>query len=95
MNWWHIAQTPTGVHARQINPISLMIDAQKLVDEDPELVFEAAVSEVLEDRVEAHRRELGFPVRGRWVTRAGWDSSLTRGEPHGKLLESATVTQED
>lgn len=95
MNWWHIAHTPTGVHARQINPVSLMTEAQKLVDEDPELVLDEAVAEVLGDRAEAHRQELGFPIKGRWVMRTDWDSQLSQGEPHSKLLATATVTQEE
>lgn len=93
-NWWHLAQTPDGVHARQFDPTAIQAEAEALVVEDPELTHDEAVAELLAARAEAHRAELGFPPNGRWVNRPQWDSSLTEGEPHPTFLARATVSRE-
>lgn len=92
MNWWHLAITPTGRHARQLDHVAVLAEAEALVAEDPELELAHAVTEVLGSRAEAHRTELGFPPNGRWVSRGGWDSSLSQGTPHPKFLDGATVS---
>jgi hypothetical protein len=92
-NWWHVAHTPDGIWAHQIDPVEAEEQAQALMAQDPELGYDEAVAEVLGDVAAGIRAELGFPPKGRWVTRAGWDSQLTLGEPHPKLLAKATVVR--
>lgn len=94
-NWWHLAQTPTGRHARQLDPVAVEEEVARRRAEDADLGYDEAVAEVLGDRAAAHRDELGFPPKGRWVMRDGWDSQLSQGEPHPSFLGGATtVTRE-
>jgi hypothetical protein len=90
-NWWHLAETPSGRHAHQLDPIALqgLIDAELAAD--PNLDAATAEAEVLGDEAERIRRELGFPSRARWLSREGWSSSLSQGEPHASFLAVATV----
>ena len=90
-NWWHLAQTPDGPHAHQLDPVALQAEAEQRMAEDPELLELQAEAEVIGDEAERIRTELGFPPKGRWVMRAGWDSSLSMGEPHPSFLARATV----
>lgn len=90
-NWWHLAQTPDGMHAHQLDPVALqaLVDAELAAD--PELDEATAEAEVLGEEAERIRAELGFPPKGRWISRTGWSSSLSQGEPHPSFLEAATV----
>lgn len=89
--WWHLAQTPTGPHAHQLDPVAMQTEADRRVAEDPELTREYAEAEVLGDEAERIRTELGFPPRGRWMSRPPWDSAISQGEPHPNYLATATV----
>jgi len=90
-NWWHLALTPDGRHAHQLDPVALQdaVDAELLAD--PDLDAGTAEAEVLAEEAERIRRDLGFPKGNRWVGRPGWDSALSQGEPHPNFLASATV----
>jgi len=94
-NWWHLAQTPDGAHAHQLDQAVLQEAMDELMADDPDLTEAEAEGEVLEDAAVAIRAGLGFPPRARWVNRAGWDSQLSIGEPHPSFLASATVHRAD
>lgn len=91
MNWWHVARTPHGIHAHQLDPVAVLAEVDRRRAEDPQLGQDEALAEVLGDEAERIRAQLGFPIKGRWVMRAGWDSQLSQGEPHPRLLQRATV----
>lgn len=90
-NVWHLAQTPTGLHAHQLDPVALEALVVAELEADPELDRATAEAEVLGDEAERIRRELDFPKAGRWFAREGWDSNLSFGEPHPKFLAEAAV----
>lgn len=90
-NVWHLAQTPAGKHAHQLDPVALEPLVEAELAADPELDRATAEAEVLAEEAERIRRELGFPKAGRWFNREGWDSNLSFGEPHPKFLAEATV----
>lgn len=87
-NWWHMAQTPNGPYAHQLDPVELDTRAAAEMADDPHLDEAAALSEVLAAAGEEIRVSLGFPRNGRWVTRDEWDSSASVGEPHPKFLRA-------
>lgn len=90
-NWWHLTQTPTGTHAHQLDPVALQAEVDRRVAGDSELSEAAAEAEVLADEADRIRAELGFPIKGRWVSRPEWDSQLSQGDPHPRFLAQATV----
>lgn len=85
--WYHIARTPGGLYVHRLDPIRLDELAVAEMTDDPELSRADADADVLGDAAEAIRRGLGFPARARWASREGWDSQVTAGEPHPKLME--------
>lgn len=91
LDYYHIAQTPSGVHIHRLDPLAVLERAKALRADDPELTEPEAVAEVHGEIVDAIRTSLGFPIRGRWFSRDGWDSQLTVGEPHPTLMAAATV----
>lgn len=85
--WYHIARTPNGFYVHRLNPIEVLDRAGQLRQEDPELSEPEAIAEVHGEIAEQIRTALGFPVKGRWFNREGWDSSLSVGEPHPTMME--------
>jgi hypothetical protein len=93
--WYHIARTPTGWHVHRLDPLKVLERVNALRAADPELTEVDAVVEVHQEVGEAIRTQLGFPPRGRWVHRDGWDSQLTVGEPHGSIMDRQLVEDVD
>jgi hypothetical protein len=83
---YHIAATPGGYHVHRIDPVAVNARATKLREADPDLDQPNAVAEVHGEIAEEIRNRLGFPIRGRWLNREGWDSSLSPGVPHFQLM---------
>lgn len=90
-DWFHVAETPAGIHVHRLDPEVIEAEAARRIADDPGLTLEAAEAEVVGDQVEAIRDSLGFPPRMRWMSRPGWRSALSPGEPHAKTLAKATV----
>lgn len=86
MNFWHLAQTPDGPHAHQLDPIALQAWARAEMDLDPQLDEQTAMAEAQGFAADQIRAALGFPRNGRWYSRPGWDSSVSQGEPHPNFL---------
>jgi hypothetical protein len=94
MSYWHIAQVPdgrpnAGYHLHELDPVALDEAAAAAMAEDPDLDRATAYAEALGDTAEAIRTDLGFPPRGRWANRAGWQSTLSEGVPHPSLILAA------
>lgn len=85
-DWHHIAQTPSGYHAHRLDPVGILGRAGAMRADDPELSEADAIAEIHGEVAEAIRSQLGFPIRGRWFNREGWNSSLTVGVPHPQLM---------
>lgn len=90
-NVWHLAETPTGNHAHQLDPVAIEERVLAEMATDPELDRATAEAEILGEEAERIRRELDFPRGGRWINREGWFSHVSNGEPHPKYLDAATV----
>jgi hypothetical protein len=93
-NVWHLAETPSGPYAHQLDPDELDAYVAQEMADDPALPRGVAEAEAVGAACERIRRELGFPKNGRWVDREGWQSALSYGEPHPKFLEKATVVRQ-
>jgi hypothetical protein len=85
--WYHLARTPRGLYVHRIDPLKVSARVDELRATDPELSEEEATAEVHGEYAEAIRALLGFPPRGRWITRDGWQSVLSTGTPHPSVLE--------
>lgn len=86
--WYHIAQTPAGFHVHRLDPLKVAARAKALRAADPDLPGNEAVAEAQGDYVEAIRTKLGFPPRGRWLTREGWSEVVSPGEPHPNMMRT-------
>lgn len=91
LDYHHIARTPDGVHVHRLDPLVVLARANALRADDPDLTEAEAIAEVHGEIVEAIHKMLGFPIRGRWFSRDGWDSQLSVGTPHPTLMAAATV----
>jgi len=87
-NWWHYAATPDGPYAHQLDPTALAAYIERECATDPELSPAHAEAEACGLAAEEIRAALNFPPNGRWVARSGWDSGLSRGEPHPNYLKA-------
>jgi hypothetical protein len=93
-NVWHLARTPTGLHAHQLDPAALEAYVEQEMAGDPDLSRAIAEAEAIGAACETLRGELGFPKNMRWVDRDGWDSSVGEGDPHPTYLAGATVVRQ-
>lgn len=84
---YHIGWTPAGVYIHRLDPVKVHARAQELRAGDTALSEDQAIAEAHEEYVDAIRATIGFPPRGRWFNRDGWQSTLTVGEPHQSLLD--------
>lgn len=92
--WYHIARTPAGIYVHRLSPTQEAERAAALRAADPDLTAAEAAEEARSDVLDAIRDSLGFPPRGRWVHRDGWDSSVSMGEPHPRDIMAVRVNED-
>lgn len=89
-DWWHIAHSPTTIHAHHLPPEVLLGAARQWQETHlPEPgqqapTLQEAVAEAAGAYAQAIRDGLGFPTD--WFNAPGWTSMLSPGTPHEKLL---------
>lgn len=95
-DWYHIAQTPEGVHVHKMDHKSLTDLAKQLLErglcggtEDPQ---SEAITMAVGMYAEAIRRALEFPQE--WLRAGDYNSSLAPGEPHATLMAIATIHED-
>jgi hypothetical protein len=93
--FYHVAQTPDGIVVFHIDPLVWEAEARRRMRADPELAYVDAVAEVAADICEAQRRQLGFPAKGRWQQRDGWDSMWRTGPLHPSVLAAALEVRDE
>jgi len=93
--FYHVAQTPDGIVVFHIDPLVWLAEARRRADEDPDLSYQDAIDEVASDICEAQRRQLGFPPKGRWQQREGWDSMWRTAPLHPSVLAAAIEIRDE
>lgn len=90
MAWWHLARTPDGLHAHDIDA-QVQARVAELLAAEPGRDSQDAEATAVGEVIAGNHARLGFPTE--WWTRAaeGWDSSVSHGEPHEKTLAAAVA----